>query len=308
VLPEAPAPGTTTSAPASNTSLSTSESAAETLAASSQTLNETSAPSADPVSPTPGGADSAGPDATAQVDPVASPLDTTPPVADSQTVPADETGLASVPDTDDGEGIPTAAVFGLLALLGIGGAGIAAMRSRRRRAPVLRPAPTTVPGPNAEVAPVTGSTAAKPTTDTSTVVPVADPVSKPVSFERVHYPAIPDSDPKPLAATGASGSGDALVLDREMPARAHRPIAPRDLEGPLPVGEARQQLLSDMVAAEPDASNPFRSPKSRRRRARVILQHREHLQRQGSDQRFDWRTYRPTTKPSTPVKPSMVPA
>lgn len=232
-------------------------------------------------------------------------------------MPADEPGVASVPETDEGDGIPTAAIVGLLALLGIGGAGIAAMRSRRRKAPVMRAAPTTVPAPSADKAPVaksiaTNSPAANAPAVGSTAAPAATAAAMPAAstFERVRYPASSSSiaDPKPVAATAASSSSDTLVLDREMPARAHRPIAQRDLDGPVPTGEARQRLLDDMVAAEPDASNPFRSPKSRRRRARVILQHREYLQRQGSDARFDWRTYRPTTKPSTPVNPSMVPA
>lgn len=217
--------------------------------------------------------------------------------------PSEDGSIASVPEK--GDGIPTAAIVGLLALLGIGGAGIAAMRSRRRRAPVMRAAPTTMPAPNVDRAPATATPAFAPATAS-----VAKPTTS--TFERVRYPASSSTitDPRPVAATAAASSSDTLVLDREEPsARARRPIASRDLDGPLPTGEAREQLLRDMVAAEPDESNPFRSPKSRRRRARVILQHREFLQRQGSDARFDWRTYRPTIKPSTTsINPSMVPA
>lgn len=54
-------------------------------------------------------------------------------------------------------------------------------------------------------------------------------------------------------------------------------LSPADLaeDGPVPTGEAREALLARMVAAAPDAANPFKSPQGRRRRARLILQARE---------------------------------
>ncbi|WP_156841869.1 hypothetical protein [Novosphingobium aquimarinum] len=223
--------------------------------------------------------------------------------------------------SDEGNGIPTAAIFGLLGLLGIGGAGILAMRSRRRRAPVKGDAPTTIPAPTSDPVPaprISGDrmVADREVADREVAGPQATPqptfAPKPVVeiVERVRYPATSTTvaEPRPVAATAMAESRDTQVLDREPSPRAHRPIAPRDLEGPVPTGAARADLLNRMVAAAPDESNPFVSPKARRRRARVILQHRAFLQRHSSDARFDWRTYRPTTKSSTPADTPMIPA
>jgi len=66
-------------------------------------------------------------------------------------------------------------------------------------------------------------------------------------------------------------------------------------EGPVPTGAARQRLLDAMVAAPPDEANPFRSLPARRKRARIILQAREHRLREQATQPFDWRTYRSPT-------------
>lgn len=62
--------------------------------------------------------------------------------------------------------------------------------------------------------------------------------------------------------------------------------------GPVPKGDAREELIARMVEAEPDAENPFTSTKSRRRRARMILSRREVEQRRSATEPFDWRTYR----------------
>lgn len=77
--------------------------------------------------------------------------------------------------------------------------------------------------------------------------------------------------------------------------------------GPVPSGEARERLLAEMVAAEPDEANPFTSAKARRRRARIILQAREQEQSQQAAAPFDWRTYRSPTS-SEPANPPMVDA
>lgn len=70
------------------------------------------------------------------------------------------------------------------------------------------------------------------------------------------------------------------------------------VEGEVPTGDAREELLRRMIEAEPDASNPFTSRKARRRRARLILQSREHGQAapHDSNQPFDWRSYRSSTQ------------
>lgn len=74
--------------------------------------------------------------------------------------------------------------------------------------------------------------------------------------------------------------------------------------GPVPSGDARERLIDEMVAAEPDEANPFTSAKARRKRARILLQAREHDQRQQATEPFDWRTYRSPTHldPTTPPK------
>jgi len=71
--------------------------------------------------------------------------------------------------------------------------------------------------------------------------------------------------------------------------------------------DERRELLDRMVASEPDEDNPFTSRKSRMRRARIQLQHREHMEAQGKP--FDFRTYQ--SKPGATAEadsPELVPA
>lgn len=89
------------------------------------------------------------------------------------------------------------------------------------------------------------------------------------------------------------------VVQRQ-PEPRPEPAAPRVAlpTGEIPTGAEREELLRRMVAAPPDEANPFTSPRARRKRACLILQHRVHLQAQGTNQDdgakpFDWRTYRP---------------
>lgn len=70
--------------------------------------------------------------------------------------------------------------------------------------------------------------------------------------------------------------------------------------GAVPTGDDREALLDRMVAAEPDAENPFTTNKARRRRARLILQAREAEQNGDNARSFDWRTYEPSAKPREP--------
>lgn len=79
------------------------------------------------------------------------------------------------------------------------------------------------------------------------------------------------------------------------PGDGQRRMAPPVIvEGEVPTGDAREELLRRMVEAEPDASNPFTSRKARRRRARLILQSREQGEAAPHDGKepFDWRSYR----------------
>lgn len=78
--------------------------------------------------------------------------------------------------------------------------------------------------------------------------------------------------------------------------------------GPIPRGEARDELLRRMVAAPPDAENPFRSRKARLRRARLILQSLEQKQKDAASEPFDWRTYKPSTSHPAPATPPRVTA
>jgi LPXTG-motif cell wall-anchored protein len=95
-----------------------------------------------------------------------------------------------------------------------------------------------------------------------------------------------------------------------MPVSASSPAFP---DGEVPTGEARQRLLNEMVAAPPDSVNPFTSRGARRKRARIILQAREHRLRQQQDQRqqagepFDWRSFKATAV-SDPADSPMVDA
>jgi hypothetical protein len=77
---------------------------------------------------------------------------------------------------------------------------------------------------------------------------------------------------------------------------------------PLPAtADERRELLDAMASAEPDEDNPFTSRKARMRRARIQLQHREHLESQG--QPFDFRTYQPPINAGASAKkPELTPA
>ena len=71
--------------------------------------------------------------------------------------------------------------------------------------------------------------------------------------------------------------------------------------GPVASRDEREALLRRMVAAQPDASNPFTSHKARRKRARMLLASHDLRRQQSSVQPFDFRTYQPLSH-SEPVK------
>lgn len=150
---------------------------------------------------------------------------------------ADPASAAEPGQTDDSD-VPVGMIAGLLAAFGIGAAGFAAMRSRRRHE-----------------------------------VEAAD-----------------------TAVTPTTASGYQPVPVTSEPARVYAAVE-RTVEPPVQLGDDRERLLGRMVAAEPDSANPFRSAKARRKRARVILQHRDHLHSKG--EAFDWRTYKPATSPES---------
>ena len=150
------------------------------------------------------------------------------------------------------------ALAALVGILGLGGvAGFLAMRSRRRRRQ---------PGEMASVAPVS-ALADKRLTAPEASLPEAD-------------------DRQPVAGFAMASPAGAPIAGAkfELP------------QGPVPTGEARQALLDRMVVAPPDKANPFTSRKARRKRARIILQHREHVLRRQATEPFDWRTYKPSIR------------
>lgn len=75
-------------------------------------------------------------------------------------------------------------------------------------------------------------------------------------------------------------------------------------DGPVPMGSDRHAMIESMVAAAPDASNPFRSAKARRRRARLVLQGREQRLQDKAQQPFDFRQYRPSENADMGRKPA----
>lgn len=103
----------------------------------------------------------------------------------------------------------------------------------------------------------------------------------------------------PVTATAAPAvqpltQAPSVTLDRDQ-----APTASVMPAGPVPSGAERQALLERMVAAPPDAANPFRTVKARMRRARMILAARKQALRDQATEAFDWRTYQPSLKPAT---------
>ena len=183
---------------------------------------------------------------------------------------------AAAAPAGQGNDLPIAGIAGLLAALGIAGLGIAAMR--RRREPRYE-------YDEAEYA--TDAVAAEP----APVVDVAPAVVGGTFVEEPVRPAMPAAyAPSQMAA----GSATAVMAATPLPETA----------------DERRYLLDRMVDAEPDEDNPFTSRKSRLRRARVQLQHREH-QAELQGQSFDFRRYRPssqTTGQTTPATPDLIDA
>ncbi|MFC0588658.1 hypothetical protein ACFFF7_04470 [Novosphingobium aquiterrae] len=171
--------------------------------------------------------------------------------------------------------------------------------------------------------------------DAVTPVAAAEPAALPVAESAAQPAPANDEKSAALALGGAIlviGAGAGYVLSRrrkrvgeDLPVVEYEPVsvpverepdvpaavpvqpveapAPRAAERQFAAGADRQALIESMVAAPPDAANPFTTAKARRRRARLILQAREARQQNHSDTPFDYRTYRPeavTIKHRTP--------
>lgn len=130
------------------------------------------------------------------------------------------------------------------------------------------------------------------------VVAVDDRVIEPTT----RAPFVP-REPAPVVETTAQRSAYAAPTM----AVAAAPVASaqsRWNDGPVPMGTERHAMIESMVAAAPDASNPFRSAKARRRRARLILQGREQRLQDKAQQPFDFRQYRPSENADMGRKPA----
>ena len=202
--------------------------------------------------------------------PLAQPAVTAPPPA-AEVSPATAesyTGLRSA-----------ALIAGLLAALGAGAAGVLALRARRREdeydydethEPTYDPMPAAVIAANEPELPLPAYVTAYAIAENrreETAPQAVAPTPHPVTL-----------DPAPTAAQRIGS--EELVPDTR---------------------DERDALLDQMVAAEPDAENPFTSRKGRMRRARLILQAREYEQKEAEAQPFDWRTYQPSTSNPAPA-------
>jgi hypothetical protein len=122
--------------------------------------------------------------------------------------------------------------------------------------------------------------------------------------EQALYDEVYEPEPEYIAEEPVTSIPDELAIRpaQPVPAMAANGQSYVMPEGPVPTGEARQQLIDAMVAAPPDEANPFTSLKSRRKRARIILQSREQELREQATQPFDWRTYKSpaSVDPATP--------
>ncbi|QSB44695.1 hypothetical protein IDJ81_00385 [Tsuneonella flava] len=151
---------------------------------------------------------------------------------------------------DRGEGIPFEILIALLAAGGIGAGTYLLLRSRsRRRAPALA---TAAPVRPRQPAP----SAAEPAFDREPQVTALDaPVQAASASRTASQPTAFAGTYAPYRSEPATDRG-AVPLPDELPQTF----------------EERDALLQRMIAAAPDRANPFRSPRARARRARLILQ------------------------------------
>ena len=170
---------------------------------------------------------------------IANPPAAIPAAADSE-IATNRAELAPAPAAiEDASG---AALF--LALLGVGGIallGFFLMRRRRRAVPTIERPIVTEAHENP-----------RPALQRDPVVTVHDNAPLPV----VSAEASPVLARETMTSPAARSDGAAVELPQEVP----------------PTLEGRTKLLKRMVAARPDRANPFKSPKARLKRARLIMQ------------------------------------
>lgn len=175
-------------------------------------------------------------------------------------------------DAGDERGVPDEAILALAGLLAAGGvAGFLAARPARRRKDEF-------------------DEASAPRAVEAGIVPEDDPATSIPEALAVPLDAEPATRPEGRAPRPARIEDETFVM----------PV------GPVPWGKARGNLIRRMIAAPPDAANPFTSTKARRRRARIILQSREASLREESQRPFDWRTYTPSADRPGTERPAAV--
>lgn len=191
------------------------------------------------------------------------PATATPAPATTQPEAAPPVAAAPTPAVDgSGRELPVAGIVGLLAALGAAGLGIAAMR-RRRDDRMTEEA-------EYEAEPLELRDVAEPIPSVAPAAPVAAPAGFVTTMDR--------SAARPTSYGAAANTAGAILASSPMPQTA----------------DERRDLLERMVAAEPDEDNPFTSHKSRMRRARIQLAHREQAGDAAPVQgrNFDFRDYR----------------
>lgn len=147
------------------------------------------------------------------------------------------------------------ALFSGLALLGLAGVAGAAIRRRKkvhdvRDIRIERPVIDHNGLPlGTKVAPTAGSVNPEPRAQLAAAPLVASASTAAFAAPRTYAPQYGESSYQ-------AHSGAAVALPRERPATR----------------EARRELIERLAAAEPDRANPFRTPKARLRRAKLIEQ------------------------------------
>lgn len=245
---------TTTAAPASDAPVVQSDPQVATIAAAASSVDNPSETAAAAPAPTPRArtASTTARSSAAVTTPsvaapvaapnVASPAAPASPMAASNqpAAPRADTSAPAPAASTSSRTVDWALPVGLIALLGVGGAAVVAARRR----PVYTD---------------------DDSYETSTVEMVLPPAPA------RHEPMMARDAAATLAAEPTIPA-DAPVYRPAMAATAE-PMLDRD--GPVPQGEERRALIDRMVAAAPDEANPFKSPKGRARRARLILQAQE---------------------------------
>ncbi|MDE2404783.1 MAG: hypothetical protein KGM17_08960 [Sphingomonadales bacterium] len=175
--------------------------------------------------------------------------------------------------------------LGLAALVGIGligGAAMMAANARRRRESLAAEHDAfeeATAAQAAAIAPGSAPVAVRPDAVRESIVPP--------SWEQTREGVAP---PAPVVEAGDEPRVDALEEGG-------------DRAGPATEDALRERRIEEMVAAPPDADNPFRSRKARRRRARNLLAQREAELREEASRPFDWAGYQASAqrRPTEPV-------